>query len=95
MTGARRAVAGVRDRDDEARRAALASRNEMSGPVLKIRDDPRITPVGWNVLAGDMSLVGPRGLTATPLGEHEFKRSAASHSCQRQITRGDSRTPQP
>lgn len=61
-------------RDAEARRAALDGLNEMTGPVFKIRDDPRITPVGkwmrrlsideipqfWNVLAGDMSLVGPR-----------------------------------
>lgn len=72
--------------DAEKRKQELAHLNEMDGPVFKIKNDPRITPLGHfirktsidelpqlvNVLTGHMSLVGPRPPLLSEVDKYEW-----------------------
>lgn len=83
--------------DAEQRKKELMEKNEVKGLMFKMEDDPRITKVGsfirktsidelpqfWNVLKGDMSLVGTRPPTVD-----EFERYEAKHKCRLSMTPG-------
>ncbi|MFT3798214.1 sugar transferase [Microbacterium sp.] len=71
--------------DAEARRAELEQANEGAGPLFKLKNDPRVTRVGavlrrfsldelpqfWNVLVGEMSVVGPRPPLPSEVADYE------------------------
>jgi exopolysaccharide biosynthesis polyprenyl glycosylphosphotransferase len=71
--------------DADVQQITLAGSNEMSGPVFKMRNDPRLTALGrylrktsvdelpqlWNVLCGHMSLVGPRPPVPSEVARYE------------------------
>ncbi|MCP3919067.1 MAG: hypothetical protein GY711_26285 [bacterium] len=71
--------------DAEERKKALAHLNEKRGPIFKMKNDPRMTPVGrfirrasidelpqlFNVLKGDMTLIGPRPPTLNEVDRYE------------------------
>ena len=83
--------------DAELRKSSLEHLNERDGILFKISDDPRVTRLGkflrkwsldelpqfWNVLKGDMSLVGPR-----PPIPDEFKKYSVEHRRRLEVVPG-------
>jgi lipopolysaccharide/colanic/teichoic acid biosynthesis glycosyltransferase len=75
------------DRDAEVKLKELKHKNEVDGPIFKIRQDPRVTRVGRflrrfsidempqlvNVLLGEMSLVGPRPLPLDQVQKEDLR----------------------
>jgi len=71
--------------DAEALKKDLAPYNEMDGPAFKMTNDPRVTPLGgflrrtsldelpqlWNIIRGDMSIVGPRPAVLEEVRQYE------------------------
>jgi len=80
--------------DAEQRLKELAALNEADGPVFKIKDDPRVTRVGrvirklsidelpqlFNVLKGEMSLVGPRPALPREVAQYEYDQIRRLHA---------------
>lgn len=83
--------------DAEERKKELMAKNEVNGLMFKMEDDPRVTRVGkfirktsidelpqfWNILKGDMSLVGTR-----PPTEDEFEKYDIEHKARLSMTPG-------
>jgi lipopolysaccharide/colanic/teichoic acid biosynthesis glycosyltransferase len=83
--------------DAEAVKSALRHRSEQDGPAFKLKNDPRVTRVGrllrrtcvdelpqmWNVLRGDMSIVGPR-----PMCSQEARHCSAWERRRLEVTPG-------
>lgn len=80
--------------DAERRKAELMAKNEADGPVFKMKNDPRITRVGrfirktsidelpqlFNVLKGEMSLVGPRPAIPSEVAKYTYEQLGRLHA---------------
>ncbi len=85
-------------RNADSLKKTLAAQNEIDGPAFKMKNDPRVTRVGrfirktsldelpqlWNVLRGDMSLVGPRPALPDEVAQWEswqYQRLSVEQGC--------------